>query len=93
MSFISSLLSKHESKVDSLIVSGIMAMLVLCGATLWALSRDVNTWNPINFASAAAVVIAAIGAGKGVRENLSAPSSTSVTSVSDEKVVSATTTN
>lgn len=78
MNFITNLLAKDDSGADIIGFCGVIALLVLCGISVYAVVTSPGSWNPITFAAAVTAHLGAISGGKTVRDRFStAPSATS----------------
>lgn len=66
--FFLSLLSGDESEVDSAIVCGVLALLVLIGITAWR-----PDWNPIPYTTGAATIIGMVPVGRRFRDGPKPP--------------------
>lgn len=66
--FLGSWLSGDESAVDSVIASGVLALVVVLGLCIYATIKDPTTFNPINVGTAASTVIASVAGGKTARD-------------------------
>ena len=72
--FITNLLSSDESVTDSLIVGGLLALLALIAFTGYALVQNPASFGPLDFATATAAILAAIGGGRRLRgDNTQSP--------------------
>ena len=63
--FLLSLLSGDEREVDSVIVCGVVALVVMLAITIWQ-----PGWNPVPYATSAATVIGTIGGAKRLRDGV-----------------------
>ena len=68
MNFVSSLVSSDEREVDSLVVAGLMALVVMICITVYTVLHDAASWSPANFAGGAATLIASVAGGKTARD-------------------------
>lgn len=68
-------MSSDDRAADSVIVAGLSTVLMLGGFQGYDTIVAHHEFNPISFATGAAALIAAMGAGKGLRDKLSSPGS------------------
>lgn len=68
MRFFASLVSATDGQVDSIIVGGIIALLVLCGLSTWNVVELHNAFGPLDFATGCGAILGAIGGGKRLRD-------------------------
>lgn len=68
MRWLAALLSAKDSAADSIIVGGLLAMLVLCGLTVYTVIFQHVEFSGTGFAGAVAVILGAIGTGKRIRD-------------------------
>ena len=66
--FFSSWLSGDESAVDSVIASGVLALITLLGLCVFVTVKDPTTFSPINFSTGVATIIAGVAGGKTARD-------------------------
>lgn len=68
MAFFSSLLSSDDRSADSVIVGGLIALVVLCGLSLWDVIRSSHEFSALNFGGGCAAVLGGIGGAKRLRD-------------------------
>ena len=81
MNFLAKLLAKDDVEADVIGFAGLLALLVLCGVTIYVVIIAPQTWNPIGFATGIATNLGAMAAGKTVRDRFSAAPTVTASSV------------
>jgi hypothetical protein len=66
------LVSSEDRSVDELVVGGLAALLVYCGATVYDLVALGNAFAPLGFAGGVSTILAAIAGALGWRDRLAA---------------------
>jgi hypothetical protein len=66
--FLASLLSGGEAEVDAVNVGVMVALVVLCGVTIYVVIQDHTSWNPTTFSLSVAGLLGACAGGKRLRD-------------------------
>ncbi len=68
--FLLAFVNCNDKDTDSIIVSGMVAMLALISLSAYADFREPQAFSALNFGTAAAAIIASIGGGRRLRDGI-----------------------
>ena len=68
MSFISALIHSDDRSVDSVIIGGLLALIVLCGLSIYDVVRSGHDFGYLNFGAGCASILGGVGGAKRLRD-------------------------